>query len=763
MAQKRTKRKLNLYRLVFLLLCVVALGAGGIGVGLVFASVRDIPALSPAALESAASTMIYDKDGNLITQMGIKNSVPVDLKDVPENVRNAFLAIEDPRFYQHHGISLRGIARAAWSDLSSRSIREGGSTITQQLVKVSFLSPERTVKRKIQEIILAVQVERRYTKDEILEMYLNNIYLGEGAYGIQAAAQIYFGKDIGKLEIEEAAMLGGLPQAPSAYSPYRDPQTALSRRNTVLDSMAKYNFVSQSQADKAKAKELKLDTKEIAGKQYPYPYFLDYITDKLVDKYGEAEVFKGGLKVYTSLDQKIQQTAEAAMSRNANFPPSRADANGLLQPQGAVVILDPHTGLIKALVGGREHTQKRQWNRATQTTRQPGSAFKPIAAYGPAMEYKGLGPASVVDDIPVKYGSYEPRNFDGRHRGLITLRTALTHSVNVVAVKLLADTVGMGEAIKFASGLGIKLDPLAHGTSMALGGLHNGVTPLQMAGAYGAFANQGVYIEPTAIVKVEKPDGVILEQPIPKQRQAMKATTAFLVTDMLKSVVQSGTGTGAQIGRPAAGKTGTTDDGKDIWFVGYTPELVAAVWIGYDKPTAMPQAFGGTYPARIWQEIMSKALNDAPIKDFPRPSGLTTATVDGKSGLLPGPNTPGDSLVTDFFTEGTVPAETDNVHVFVEVCAASGQLPTEYCPDRVIKSLIKLPYSVPSTVDDYSQRVPTGPCTLHGPGTAQGQGNQINPAIPGTTKPQPGKPNNQTTQPVQGNKGKPVDENKKNP
>lgn len=748
MAKRRTRRKLNRRRFILLIICLAVLCVGCVGCGLVYSSIRDVPKLSPASLESAASTMVYDKNGKLITQIGIKNSVPIELKDVPENVKNAFLAIEDPRFYQHHGVSLRGIARAAWSDLSSGSIREGGSTITQQLVKVSFLSNERTFKRKIQELILALQVERQYTKDEILEMYLNNIYLGEGAYGIQAASQTYFGKDIKHgLNLEEAALLGGLPQAPSAYSPYMDPQAALSRRNTVLDSMAKYNYISESEAEKAKAKELKIETKEPAERQYPYPYFLDYITDKLIEKYGETEVFKGGLRVYTSLDQNIQQIAEAAMSRNSNFPSSRTDANNVLQPQGAVVLLDPHTGQIKAMVGGREHTQKRQWNRVSQTTRQPGSAFKPIAAYGPAIEYEGMGPASVVDDIPVNYGSYEPRNVDGRYRGLITLRTALTHSVNVVAVKLLMDKVGINDAIKFASGLGIQLDPQKHGASMALGGLYNGVTPLQMASAYGAFANQGIYIDPTAITRVEKADGVILEQTVPKQRQAMKATTAYLITDMLKSVVQNGTGTGAQIGRPAAGKTGTTDDGKDIWFVGYTPELVAAVWIGYDNPTAMPQAFGGTYPAGIWREIMSKALSNVTVKEFSRPAGLVTATVDGKSGLLPGPNTPSDSLVTDLFTEGTVPSENDNIHVFVEVCATSGQLPTERCPDRVIKPLIKLPYSVPSSVEDYNLRVPTQPCTVHEPGASantSGGNKPLNPAIPGEVKSQPGKQNSQT-------------------
>lgn len=723
MSQKRRSRKLNYRRLAVLITTLLVLIGGGVGLGLVFASIKDMPALSPEVLESGASTMVYDMDGNLVTQIGIRNSVPVDIKKVQPQLLNAFLAIEDTRFYQHYGISIRGIMRSVWSDLTSRSLREGGSTITQQLVRISFLSPEKTIKRKIQEIIMAFQVERRYTKDEIFEMYLNNVYLGEGAYGIQAAARTYFGKDIyaQNLELEEVALLAGLPQAPSAYSPFLDPEAALARRNTVLESMAKYNFITASEAENAKAKEIKLETEELAWRQYPYPYFLDYITDQLTEKYGEDEVFKGGLKVYTTLDTKIQQIAETAMARNANFPSSVQDGNGVLQPQGAVVVLEPRTGYIKALVGGREHTQKRQWNRATQTARPPGSAFKPIVAYGPAIEYNGLGPASVVDDIPVQYGPYTPRNFDGRYRGLITLRTALTNSVNIAAVKILMDHVGLDNAIKFASGLGIELDPQNHGASMALGGLYEGVTPLQMASAYGAFDNQGIYIEPTAIIKVEKQDGVILEQHVPKQRTAMKPTTAYLITDMMRSVIQSGTGTGAQINRPAAGKTGTTDEGKDLWFVGYSYELVAAVWMGYDQPEAMQQAYGGTYPTRVWQEIMSRALSDTPVTGFDPPAGITTATVDGKSGLLPGPNTPADSLVTDYFAAGTVPSSSDNVHTFVEVCAASGQLPGQYCPDTVIKQLIKLPYPVSPSVEDYALRAPTESCTLHVTGAVQPQ------------------------------------------
>lgn len=716
--KKKTKKRLNIFRLAILVLILLVLAGGAVSIGLVYASVKDMPVLSPEMLESGASTNIYDKDGKLITQIGVRNSVPVDIKAVPDLVKNAFISIEDPAFYKHHGISFRGIARSAVNNLLSRSREEGGSTITQQLVRISMLSPEKTIKRKIQEAVLAIQVERRYTKDEILEMYLNNVYLGEGAYGIQSASQIYFAKTIDQLGLEEAALLAGLPQAPSAYNPFYDPAAAVARRNSVLDSMVRNKYISAGEAENAKKKELQLETKDVAGRQYPYPYFLDYITDELIAKFGEASFYKGGLKVYTTIDTDIQLYAENAMARAANFPSSETDKNGMMQPEGAAVVLDPNTGYIKALVGGREHTQRRQWNRATQTTRQPGSAFKPIAVYGPAVEYNGLGPASVVDDIPVKYGSYEPNNFDGRYRGLINLRTAITNSVNVAAVKIMVDYVGIENAIEFASKLGIELDSSRHGASMALGGLDNGVTPLQMASAFGAFANQGVYNKPVAILKVEKMDGVILEQAIPKQRQAMKATTAYIITDMLKSVVESGTGTGAQLSRPVAGKTGTTDEGKDLWFVGYTPELVAAVWIGYDQPEAMLQAYGGTYPTRIWQEIMSKALSGIPVKNFTVPSGIVSATVDGKSGLLPGPNTPGDSLVTDIFAEGTVPTVTDNMHGYVQVCAVSGQLPTSYCPNVVTKPLIKLPYSVPSIVEDYKLRAPSELCTVHGSGKA---------------------------------------------
>lgn len=716
----RRKRKLNPFRFVLFLIILFMLISAGAAMGIMIISIKDLPAFNEKNLIPSTSTQIFDDNENLITNIGMENRTEVSIGNVPEHVKNAFLAAEDHFFYNHHGIRIKAIARAALNDaLHIAGVDrdfQGGSTITQQLVKLSFLSPERSIKRKIQEVILSFQMERRYSKDEILEMYLNRIYLGEGAYGIQAAAQTYFGRDAKDLTVSQAALLAGLTKSPNYFSPYRNPELAVNRRNQVLEDMYRYNFIDSPTYQEAKSEKLSLKQGGPSNTQYPYPYFLDYITDQLVDMFGDEKVFNGGLKVYTTLDPQIQSYAEQAMANPANFPASQKDAQGVLQPQGAIVVMDPATGEIKALVGGREHTHKRALNRATMSPRQPGSAIKPILAYGPAIELLGMGPASVIDDAPVtyhQYNDYSPHNYDGRYRGLITMRTALTHSVNVVAVKLLMDHVTIPEAVKFAARMNINLKPT--GPAMALGGLSRGVTPMELTAAYAAFANHGIYNNPVSILRVEDQDGITLFEAEPTPRKVMKETTAYLITDMLKSVVQSGTGTGAQIGRPAAGKTGTTDEGKDIWFAGYTPDLVGVVWIGYDSPTKMPRSYGGTYPAKIWREVMRQAHRNITPRDFAEPPGIVTATVDSKSGLLPGPNTPQEHLVTDIFAAGTVPTETDNVHVLAEVCATTGLLPNQYCPERITRVMLKLPYTVPPSVADYNQRVPNKICDVHGP------------------------------------------------
>ncbi len=700
--RRRTVRKVNRLRLAIVAGIFILLVFAGTGVGLVLFSAKNMPAWSPTALQPNLPSFLYDKDGKEVTKIYVENRVPVQFEKVPDSLKNAFLATEDIRFYQHNGLDVRRILGALLADVKAGKAAQGASTITQQLVKRAFLTPEKTLRRKIQEALLAVQVERKYTKEEIFEMYLNQIYFGEGAYGIQSAAQVYFGKDAEDLTLEESALLVALPKAPNSYDPYKDISAATKRRNIVLDNMAKYGFISDTQAEEAKTKDIVLTgTRAKELNTYKFPYFVDYITELLIAKYGEDKVYKGGLKVYTTLDPAIQASAEEALANSKNFPKAKYDDKGLVQPQAAMVVLDQHTGFIKAIVGGRDHKQKRQFNRATDAVRQPGSAFKPIIDYGPAIE-KGKAPADVVDDSPTKFGSHEFKNYDGQFHGLVTYRKAITNSYNIPAVKILKET-GISKAIGFARKLGIStlVDKKDENLSMALGGLTRGVKPLELAGAFGAFGNDGVYVQPTAITKIEDRDGNIIDQFKPQKSIVMKKTTAYIMTSMLRSVVTSGTGTGASLGsRPVAGKTGTTSDYKDAWFAGYTPELTTVVWMGHDDPQPMRGITGGTYPARIWRAVMSKALKDVPVVDFKRPAGIVSETVCSESGNLPSDICPQEELVTDIFAKGTVPSKVCDVHVLVKVCEESNQLPTDKCPSVVSRAFVK-------------GKEPTQTCTLH--------------------------------------------------
>ncbi len=722
--RRRKGRRLNRIRLAVLLLAVVVLTAGCAGVGYALWLVKDAPAFKPEQLAISETSIVFDKDGKEIAKIyGAENRTPVKIQDVPKVVIDAFLATEDVRFFDHMGVDFRALARAAVAQLTGGWGSQGASTITQQLVKNSFLTPEKTVKRKVQEIYLALQLEQKYTKDEILQMYLNRIFFGHNAYGIQAAAQTYFGKDVKDLDLAEAAMLAGLPQAPSRYSPIKNPVIAKQRRAHVLDNMARYGFITQEQAGQAKQENFDKLTKPVAkGQTYPYQYFVEYVQEQLEEKFGPDKVFEGGLRVYTTLDPKIQKAAEQALANPDNFPRGKTDENGLPQPQAAAVIMEPGTGYIKALVGGRGQAEgaKRVLNRATQSRRQPGSAFKPIIAYGPAIEFKQMGPATVIDDAPIQYGDWSPKNFDGEYGGLTTMRSALTRSVNVVAVKLL-EQAKISQAIKFARKLGISDESLDSESdanlAIALGGLDRGITPLEMAGAYGAFAGGGMYVKPTAIVKVKDRHDNILEDEPPARRQAMKPATAYLLTDMLQDVVKYGTGTRAQLkGWAVAGKTGTTNEGKDIWFAGYTTRLVGVVWMGHDQPKAMPRQFGGRYPAQIWKEIMAKAHEGSKDQGFTKPKGLVYATVCRISGQKPSALCPTDDIVTEVFAAGTVPAEECTIHEEVNVSASSGLLASPTCPDVVARVFIKPSASKVAMPG----MAPTQICNVHGSGGTPG-------------------------------------------
>lgn len=606
----------------------------GVGLGFVAASIQTMPSLN-GGIKPNASSQIYDINGKLIaTVHATENRLPVPLSKIPKHLQDAFVASEDIRFFEHHGVDLRGISRAIVVNVTGRGVREGASTITQQLARNSLLTHDQTLKRKIQEAILALQIERKFTKQEILEMYLNQIYFGQGSYGVQTAAQTYFGKNAEDLTLAESAMLAGIPRSPNYYSPANNMKAAKEVQATVLDQMVKYNYITPTEAEKAKKTEIKLTPKTAKADDEFASYFIDYVTQVMVSKYGANAVYKEGLKIYTTLDSDAQHAAENVMTM---LPTYRTDKDGIKQPQGALVAIEPQTGYIKAMVGGRGNDQ---FNRAVLAERQPGSAFKPFV-YLAALE-NNFTAATVVDDSPVTFGGWSPRNYDGTFRGPITIRRALEKSINTVAVKT-AHQVGVEKILDRAQQMGITTLVRSgsindNNLSTALGGLTHGVTPLQMASAYGTLANRGIHTEPIAIIKVVDRNGAVLEQATPKQKAVIDEKVAYVLTDMMRGVIERGTGTGANIGRPAAGKTGTTNDYVDAWFVGFTPDLVCSVWIGSDSNGSLSGITGGDLPATMWRKFMTEALAKVPARNFPRPAGIVSVTIDPYTGLLAGQN-----------------------------------------------------------------------------------------------------------------------------
>ena len=585
----------------------------GIGCGFLTASMNTKPDLANDILPPASS-QIYDINGNEIANVhAAENRRPVKIQQVPKDLQNAFVAVEDNRFYEHSGVDPRGILRALYANIRGRGVSEGGSTITQQLAKNAYLTQERTMTRKIQEVFLAIQLERQYTKQEILEMYMNQIYFGQGAYGVQDAAQTYFGKNVEDLTLSECAMLAGIPKSPNYYSPMNNMDAAMERKSVVIDQLEKYGYINSSAALKAKKEKLnivkpvkKKDTSEAS-------YFIEYVTQVLIDKYGADAVYKEGLKIYTTIDMDVQRAAEAAMKK---LPDVKVDANKIQQPQGALVAIDPHNGYVKAMVGGRGTDQ---FNRATMAVRQPGSAFKPFV-FAAALEDK-FTPSTIIDDSPINIDGWRPQNDSGRFSGKVTMRDVARFSMNVPTVKI-AQKLGIDKPIYYAQEMGIStfvLDgPQNDRTlSTALGGLTKGVTPMELTSAYCTFANKGVHVDPVVIVKVLDRNGKVLEQAEVKQRSVISESSAAELTDMLEGVIKKGgTGSRADIGRPAAGKTGTTSNYHDAWFVGYTPDLVCGVWVGNDDNSAMNGVMGGQLPAQIWKAFMEKALAQTPAKNF---------------------------------------------------------------------------------------------------------------------------------------------------
>jgi penicillin-binding protein 1A len=586
---------------------------------------------------------VFDRNGKLIGNLFYYRRIWAPIEKIPANLQHAVVAIEDARFYEHNGVDLKGMARAVISDLIPGGPMEGGSTITQQLAKIVLLSSERTIGRKIQDISYALEIEKAYTKREILEFYLNSIYLAHGNVGVEAAARCYFGKSVSALSLDQTALLAGIIRSPEYYSPFKHPKQAKERRNLVLKKMLEHKFITASQCKLAENQGLNTvlpsETASVGA------YFLDYVHDYLVKygKFSEEELRYGGYKIYTTLDLSLQREAERSMSAIPQY-------TAKVQPQAALITLNPSNGQVLAMVGGRDYG-KSQLNRSITAYRQPGSAIKPIV-YATALE-NGFTAASIFEDKELKIGlpdgsEWKPENYDHKYQGKMTLREALRQSVNTVAVQLLqavgvdkvfeqAERMGITSLVKNGAKNDLSLAPLA------LGGLTKGVTPMELASAYMPFANQGLLSKPLAILKVEDARGKVLREFQPAEPQeVLSPQTAYIMTTLLKDVVDLGTGLRARLSdRPVAGKTGTTSDYTNAWFVGYTPDLLTAVWVGNDRqdqPMVYKEgAVGSALAADVWGIYMSRVTANRPVVDFIEPDGIVWLDVNPDTGqAVPG-------------------------------------------------------------------------------------------------------------------------------
>lgn len=551
-------------------------------------------------------TKIYSDDGEIIKTFTAYTFKKVELEEIPDTLIQAIIATEDKNFYHHAGYDLFGLARSIVANVMAGRVVQGASTITQQLSRILFLNNERTFNRKIKEFVIAARIEKSISKDQILEMYLNNVYLGSGAYGVEGAAQIYFNKSVKQLTLPEIALIAGLPQAPSVYSPFNNIKKAEKRRNQVLKRMYKMRFITKEEYLSAKKEGIKLNHMPNVYTYNKAPYFCDYVMREL-EKLGfdEEDISQGGYKITTTLDYNTQLAANDALINNMNAYGLRADKN-----QAAVFVYNHVNGKILAYAGGKDYS-KSQYDRITQAIRPPGSAFKPFV-YAAALE-KGITPNDIVEDMPVKIGNWSPKNYGNKYRGNIPVYTALMVSSNVCAARMIEYT-GIRPVIQLVRMLGITT-PIEYDYTIALGS--NGVKLFEFTRAYGAFANGGYKVEPYAVERIEDSKGkVIYEAPTTKPVKVMNLSTASQMTSMLKTVISNGTGRAASIGKPAAGKTGTTDDSKDAYFMGYTPNIVAGVWVGNDDNSRNGNVQGGTVPALIWRDVMRVATQAYGNADF---------------------------------------------------------------------------------------------------------------------------------------------------
>jgi penicillin-binding protein 1A len=600
----------GLLRLVLALFLI----AGTFVIGLVFFNPLVWRLNLRAELEkSKIASTIYDRDGAEIATLYSKVRLWTPLSQMPPALPQAFIATEDYRFYQHKGIDLWGIGRALYQDIRRGGKFQGGSTITQQLVKNLFLSHEKNIFRKIWEMAYAIRIEKQYGKAQILELYLNSIYLGHGAWGVPAAAEVYFGKSARHLKASECALIAGLARSPEYYSPFRHLNAAVSRRNLVLQLMGQRGYLTAEAIQKYRQEPVR--TLNTPGTTYVGGYFGDFVVDvlKKQTRYSERYLRTSGLKIYTTMDRNIQAQAEQAINI---LPKQGADRWGVMQPQGAIVVIDPKTGQILALVGGRRYTAAEP-NRAFQIFRQPGSAIKPFV-YAAAVE-AGYTPEQTMVDQPLEIiingKPWRPQNYDNKYRGSITLRTALEESVNTIAIQLV-QKMGPSNVFQVAKNMGLtSLVSSGHLNDqglapLALGGLTKGVSLLELTGTFGSFANKGIYARPYGINRVYDAKNRLIYRGRMEPRRVIQSSTADTLTSMMEGVITRGTGVRANIGLPAAGKTGTSNENTNGWFIGYTGDLLAGVWIGNDRANkpliAQGVAMGSGMASAIWGELMRR-------------------------------------------------------------------------------------------------------------------------------------------------------------
>ena len=627
------------------------------------------------------TSKLYAADGRFIAELGLERRTVARLQDIPPLVQNAFVYTEDKRFYSHNGIDFIRVFGSAVVNVIRGGYAQGFSTITMQLARNIFperLERAKSVVRKMREGKVALAIERKYSKQKILELYLNQIYLGNGAYGVESAAQRYFGKNVRELNLAEAALLAALPKAPNRYNPRVEPDRAVQRRNTVLELLRDQHIISDADASLAKAYPLQLaqrtETGDIA------PYFVEWVRKQLDEQFGR-QLYEQGLRVFTTLDIDMQLAAERALEQQlraieggklgaykyqtyeqyiARSADEERNTSGVTPYlQGAFVALDPRSGGVRAMIGGRDYTDSK-FNRATQALRQPGSTFKPVV-YADAIQ-NGHTTSEAVEDSPLSVpqsggGTWSPQNFDGRSMGYIPLRRALYLSRNQAAVRL-GMSLGEESVAAMARRFGLST-PMPPYPSLHIGSAD--VYPLEMIAAYTVFASSGIRTRPTGIVRVENSKGEVLFQPAPVRTAVLTNGEAWLMTDMLRDVVRRGTASRAvaSLKVPSGGKTGTTNDGADVWFIGFTPDLVAGVWMGLDRPrTIMRNAQGGELAAPAWTAFMNEVYRRRPVSaEFAGPGGLISVAVDRLTGYRAGPLCPADRITVDFFIAGTEPTQ----------------------------------------------------------------------------------------------------------